>query len=47
MYDKFINIGKLVQNSYGRIISNTGKFSCLENRDSRCLFPQVGKSVLR
>jgi hypothetical protein len=31
LYDKFKNFGKIVKNSYGRIISNGGSFSFLEN----------------
>jgi hypothetical protein len=47
MYDKFKNVGKIVKNSCGPIITNRGSFSFFENRDICCLLPQVRKSILR
>lgn len=45
MYDKLKNIGKIVDNICGRIISKIGNFSFLEKRGNKCLLPQ--HSVLR
>jgi hypothetical protein len=47
MYDNSKTLEKIVQNSYWSVISNRGSFSFSENRDSRCLLPQVRKSILR
>jgi hypothetical protein len=47
MYNKFKYSGKIIENSNGPIISNTGSFPFFENRDNDCLLPQFRKSVPR
>jgi hypothetical protein len=47
VYDKFKSYAKIVENSYGPIMTKSGNFPFLENRDISCLLPQVGKSILR
>jgi hypothetical protein len=47
MYDKFKNFAKIVENSYGPVISNRRRFPFFGKRDDSCLLPQFGRSILR
>jgi hypothetical protein len=46
-FEKMVNVGKIIENRNGPIISNRGSSPFFKNRHNDCLLPQFRESVLR